>query len=119
MCLASANCTDADYLPRNDNIYADALYHQVTPNQVAALKALADTGSPELWIATAHANGIYGKDELIASYARKNQAELEDDILRHVPTPEEELQHEVEIAIGCCVLFFGGLDHSPCNETLI
>ena len=103
--LASANCTDKDYLRRNDSIYADALYHQVTPNQTAALKALADTGRPEFWIATGHANGIYDKDDLIASYARKNQAELANDILRHVPTYEEQFQHEAETAIGGCLLF--------------
>jgi len=107
MCLASSNCTDADYLPRNDNIYADALYHQVTPNQAAALKALADTGSPKFWIETAHANGIYGKDALIASYARRNQEQLANDILRHVPTYEEQFQHEVMIAGLVCVTFIG------------
>jgi len=109
MCLASANCTNADYLPRNDNIYADALYHQVTPNQAAALKALADTGSPKFWIETAHANGIYGKDALIASYARRNQTELANDIPRHVPTPEEEFIHEAEVAVVFCLLFIGGI----------
>ncbi len=107
MCLASANCTDKDYLPRNDSIYADAIDHQVTPNQAAALKALYATGTPEFWIATAHANGIYGKDDLIASYAEKNKAELANDILRHLPTPEEDFIHEAEIAIGCCLLFLG------------
>jgi hypothetical protein len=109
MCLVAANCTDADYLPRNDNIYADALYHQVTRNQAAALKALADTGSPEFWIAAAHANGIYGRDDAVRHYALMNQEQLDNDILRHVPTSEEEFQHEAEIAVGCCVLFFGGI----------
>ena len=107
MCLASANCTDADYLPRNDSIYADAFYHQVTPNQAAALKALADTGRPEFWIAAAHANGIFGKDDLIANYALKNKAQLDSDILRHVPTTEEEFLHEMEIAGLACVMFLG------------
>jgi hypothetical protein len=108
MCLASANCTDADYLPRNASIYADALYHQTTANQAAALKALYNTGSPDFWVETAHANGIYD-DALIASYARKNQEQLENDILRHVPTYEEQFQHEAEIAIGCCLLFICGI----------
>lgn len=109
MCLAGAACTTADYSPRNDSIYADALYHQVTANQAAALKALAETGSPEFWIATAHANGIYDKDALIASYAEKNRTQLGTDILRHVPTPEEDFVHEAEIAIGCCLLFLAGI----------
>jgi hypothetical protein len=109
MCLESANCTAADYSPRNDSIYADAISPQVTPNQATALKALYDTGSPKFWIATAHANGIYGNDALIASYAAENRTELANDILRHVPTPEEEFQHEAEIAVGCCVLFIGSI----------
>jgi hypothetical protein len=106
VCLASSNCNDADYLPRNDSIYADAIYHQVTANQGAALKALYETGTPEFWIETAHANGIY-KDALIASYAAQNKAQLENDLLRHIPTPEEEFIHEAEIAIVCCLLFIG------------
>ena len=105
MCLASANCTDADYLPRNDDIYADAISPQVTPNQATALKALYNTGSLEFWVETAHANGIFGKDDLIANYATQNKAELANDILRHLPTPEEDFIHEAEIAIGCCLLF--------------
>jgi hypothetical protein len=109
LCLASANCTGTDYLPRNDNIYADAISPQVTPNQAAALKALVDTGSPEFWIATAHANGIYDEDDLIARYARRNQEQLVNDILRHAPTPEEEFQREAEIAIVCCLIFFAGI----------
>jgi hypothetical protein len=109
MCLGSANCTDKDYLPRNDSIYADAFYHQVTPNQAAALKALADTGSPEFWIATAHANGIYGRDDQVRHYALMNQRELATDIMKHQPTPEEDFIHEAEIGVGCCLLFFGGI----------
>jgi hypothetical protein len=107
MCLASSNCTDADYLPRNDNIYADALYHQVTPNQDAALKALYATGTPEFWIAAAHANGI-NNDVLIGELARRNQAE-QADALQHLPTYQEQFEHEAEIAIVCCLLFFGGI----------
>lgn len=109
MCLASASCTKSDYSPRNDSIYADALYHQVTPNQAAALKALYNTGSPEFWIEAAHANGIYGKDALIAGYARKNQTELADDILRHAPTYEEQFQHQAEVVIACFLLFVSGV----------
>jgi hypothetical protein len=109
MCLASANCIDADYVPRNDNIYADALYHQVTPNQGAALKALADTGSPKFWIAAAHANGVYGKDELIASYARMNREQRDNDMLRHESTYEEQFQHEAEVAICCCLFSICGI----------
>lgn len=109
MCLASANCATADYSPRNDSIYADALYHQVTPNQAAALKALADTGSPGFWIAAAHANGIYGKDALIAVYAKLNKQQLENDLLRHIPTPEEDFLHQAEIAIGCSLAFIGSI----------
>jgi len=107
MCLASSNCTDADYLPRNDNIYADALYHQVTPNQEAALKALYDTGSPAFWIATAHANGVFDKDDLIAAYALKNHEQLATNILRHLPTPEEDFIHEAEVGGLGCVTFIG------------
>lgn len=107
MCLASANCVDKDYLPRNNSIYADAIYHQVTPNQAAALKALYATGTPDFWIAAADANGIYGKDALIASYAEQNKAELANDILRHLPTPEEDFIHEMEIAGLGCVTFLG------------
>jgi len=108
MCLASANCTDADFVPRNENIYADAISPQMTANQAAALKALAATGTSEFWIAAAHANGIYGKDELIASYARKNQIALVE-ALRHVPTSEEEFIHEAEIAGACVLLFICGI----------
>ena len=59
ICLASANCTKRDFLPRNDSIYADCGAPQVTANHDAAIKALTATGTPEFWVATAHANGIY------------------------------------------------------------
>jgi hypothetical protein len=105
MCLASSNCTEKDFVPRNDSIYVDAVTPQMTPNQAAAWKALADTGTPKFWIDAAHANGIYGKDDLIARYAEQNKDQLANDILRHLPTPEEEFVGEAEIAIVCGVLF--------------
>lgn len=89
MCLASANCTTADYSPRNDSIHADALYHQVTENQAAALKALAAKGAPAFWIATAHANGVYGKDALIASYAQRNKNQLKPTYFGTSPRPRK------------------------------
>jgi hypothetical protein len=109
MCFASSNCADKDFLPRNDSIYADAISPQMTANQAATLKALHATGTPEFWIAAAHANGIYGKDALIASYARKNQAELADCIMKHESTYEEQFIHEAEVAVVCCLLFIGGI----------
>jgi hypothetical protein len=105
MCLS--NCTDKDFMPRNDSIYADALYHEVTPNQEAALKALHATGTPEFWIVAAHANGIYDKDALIAGYAKQNKAQLENDLLRHIRPPEEEFLHEMEISGLGCLTFIG------------
>jgi hypothetical protein len=106
MCLASANCTDADFVPRNDSIYVDAVYPQVTANQGAALKALKATGSPEFWIAAAHANGIYDHDADFASYAAMQKAQLAKD-LRHKETPDEETAHEFEAAGIGIVLFIG------------
>src|SRR5271166_6490522 len=74
--ICMIDCTAADFSPRNDSIYLDAIYPQVTKNQNVALAALEATGSPEFWIATAHANGITDRDELFASYAERNQAQL-------------------------------------------
>ena len=79
---------------------------QVTKNQGKALAALEATGSPEFWIATAHANGITDKDELFASYAAKNQAQLAK-TLGHKMTPQEDFNREFEVAIICCLLFVG------------
>ncbi len=87
--LCLTNCTAADFSPRNDSIYADAITPQVTKNQAVALKALAATGSPEFWIATAHANGVFGKDAEIADLAAMNSDQLANDILRHKMTTEE------------------------------
>jgi hypothetical protein len=39
MCLASAKCTDADFVPRNTSIFYDAVAPQMTKNQDAAVKA--------------------------------------------------------------------------------
>ena len=104
MCLT--DCTDADFSPRNDSIYADLLKPQVTKNQGAALKALNATGTPEFWIAAAHANGIYDQDALFASYAAKNQVQLAK-TLGHKMTPQEDFNREFEVAIICCLLFVG------------
>ena len=106
MCLASANCTDKDFVPRNDSIYADAIYPQVTANQGAVLKALKATGTPEFWITAAHANGIYGHDSEFTDYAAKQAVQLASDI-SHKATPSEEFAHEFEVAIICCLLFIG------------
>ena len=104
MCLASANCTDADFVPRNDSIYVDAIAPQVTDNQGVALRALYATGTPEFWIAAAHANGIYGNDSEIVNYAAMQKAQLVKD-LSHKTTPEEETAHEVEAVVASCMLF--------------
>jgi len=106
ICLASAPCTDADFVPRNDSIYMDAIYPQVTKNQGAALKALKATGTPEFWIAAAHANRIYGHDSEFADYAAKQAVQLARD-LSHKTTPAEDFAHEVEVVIAGCVLFIG------------
>src|SRR5271157_5506595 len=104
MCLASAHCTDAEFVPRNDSIYVDAITPQVTANQGAALKALKTTGRPEFWIAAAHANGIYGHDSEFVSYAVMEQGQLAE-ALRHRESSSEEFLHEVEIGVGCYVAF--------------
>jgi hypothetical protein len=104
MCLASAKCTDQDFLPRNTSIWYDAITPELTANQNAAVKALYATVTPEFWIAAAHANGIYDKDAEFASYATDER----DDIakkLRHQESPSEEFVHEVEIGIGCYFAF--------------
>ena len=106
MCLASANCADKDFVPRNDSIYADAIYPQVTANQGAVLKALKATGTPEFWITAAHANGIYGRDSEFTDYAAKQAVQLARDI-SHKVTPSEEFADEFEVAIICCLLFIG------------
>jgi len=102
MCLTG--CLNKDFSPRNDSIYADVVSPQVTKNQGKALAALEATGSPEFWIAAAHANGIYDKDELFASYAAKNQAQLVK-VLGHKLTPQEDFNREFAVAIICCLLF--------------
>ena len=104
ICLVGANCTDADFVPRDDSIYADAITPQVTKNQGAALKALKATGTREFWIAAAHANGIYGHDSEFANYAAKQAVQLARD-LGHKETPAEDFAHEFEVAIICCLLF--------------
>lgn len=102
ICLT--DCTNKDFSPRNDSIYVDMVKPQVTENQDAALKDLKATGSPEFWIATAHANGIYDKDGLFAAYAEKNQSQLTK-LLSHKMKPQEEFNREFEATIICCLLF--------------
>ncbi len=104
MCLVGANCTDADFVPRNDSIYVDAVYSQVTANQGVALKALKATGTSEFWIAAAHANGIYGRDSEFASYAAMQQAQLAKDLHRTMKD-SEEWTVEVLIGLGLLVIF--------------
>lgn len=105
MCKAGADCSAADFSPRNDSIYMDAVTHQVTANQDAALKALSATGTPEFWIATAHANGVYGKDAIITALAEKNNDQLANDILRHRLTDEEAFARWAYIAAFFVLLF--------------
>jgi hypothetical protein len=104
MCLASAHCTDADFVPRNDSIWYDAITPQLTASQDAAVKALCATATPEFWIAAAHANGIYDKDAEFASYATEEQADLAKK-LRHQESSSDEFAHEVEIGIGLYIAF--------------
>jgi len=106
MCLESANCTKRDFLPRNDSIYADAVGTQVTANQKAAINALNATGTPEFWIATAHANGVTDMDAVYAKAAATNKAELDRDF-SYRETPSEEFAHEVEIGVVCYFAFIG------------
>jgi hypothetical protein len=49
----------------------------LTDNQEQAVKTLNATGTPEFWIATAHGNGVYGKDMEIAQAATANKARLD------------------------------------------
>src|SRR5579863_5030684 len=104
ICLESANCTKRDFLPRNDSIYADAVGTQVTANQDAAIKALYATGTPEFWIAAAHANGVTDMDAVYAKAAATNKAEL-DRGFSYPVSPSEEFAHEMEVAGVCYILF--------------
>jgi len=104
MCLAGANCTDADFVPRNTSIYYDAVPPQITANQDAAVKALYATGSPEFWVAAAHANGIYGRDAEFASAANVNQSFMAAG-LKFPEPPTDEFVHEVEFGIGLYIAF--------------
>jgi hypothetical protein len=102
--ICMIDCTSADFSPRNDSIYADVVSPQVTKNQGKALAALEATGSPEFWIAAAHANGITDQDALFASYAEQNQVQLAK-ALGHKMTPQEDFNRELEVTIICCLLF--------------
>jgi hypothetical protein len=104
MCLASAKCMDADFVPRNTSIFYDAVAPQMTKNQDAAVKALYATSTPEFWIAAAHANGIFDRDSEFASYAAAEQADLAKK-LRHQESSSDEFAHEVEIGVGLYVAF--------------
>jgi hypothetical protein len=104
MCLVGANCTDADFVPRNDSIFYDAIAPQMTGNQDAAVKALYATATPKFWIAAAHANGIYDKDAEFAGYAADEGLDLAKK-LRHQESSSDEFAHEVEIGIGLYVAF--------------
>lgn len=106
MCLASANCTDADFVPRNDSIFYDAVAPQVTANQDAAIKATYATGTPEFWVTAAHANGITDRDAVFAKAAATNKAKLDRDF-SYSETPSEEFAHEVEGSIVCYFAFIG------------
>jgi hypothetical protein len=69
MCLVSDPCTQADFLPRNTSIWYNLIAPELTDNQERAVKALNATGTPEFWIAAAHANGVYDQDAEIAQAA--------------------------------------------------
>ncbi len=115
ICLASAKCTKRDFLPRNTSIFHDAVAPQVTANQDAAIKALYATGTPEFWIATAHANGITDMDAVFAQAATLNKAKLDREF-SYRETPSEEFAHEVEIGVVCYFAFIGfcrRLDRPP------
>ncbi len=105
MCLASANCTDADFVSRNTSIFYDAIAPQMTPNQDTAVKVLYATATPEFWIAAPHANGIYDKDAAFASYAADEGLDLAKK-LRHQESSSDEFAHEVEFGIGLYIAFF-------------
>jgi len=100
MCLVSANCTDADFVPRNDSIFYDAVAPQMTANQDAALKALYATGTPEFWIAAAHANGIYNMDADFARAAADHRTGL-DRSLKYPEPSTTEFVHMVAFGFGC------------------
>ena len=104
MCLASAKCTDADFVPRNDSIFYDAVAPQMTKNQDAAVKALYATGTPEFWVAAAHANGIYGRDAEFANAAKDNQSFMAAG-LKFPEPPTDEFVHEVAFGVGLYVVF--------------
>src|SRR5271169_1240780 len=106
MCLESANCMKSDFLPRNTSIFHDVVAPQVTPNQEAALKALNATGTPEFWVAAAHANGIFDRDAVFAQAATMNKAKLDRDF-SYSETPSEEFAHEVEGGVVCYFAFIG------------
>jgi len=100
MCLVGANCTDADFVPRNDSIWHDAVVPQMTANQDAALKALYATGTPEFWIAAAHANGIINMDADFARAAADNKSGL-DRSLKYPEPSTTEFVHMVAFGFGC------------------
>ncbi len=104
MCLASAKCTDADFVPRNTSIFYDAVAPQMTKNQDAVVKALYATATPEFWIAAAHANGVYDKDMEFANYAVEMRADLAKK-LRHQESSSEDFAHEVAFGAGCYFAF--------------
>jgi hypothetical protein len=82
----------------NTSIFYDAVAPQMTAIQDVAVKALYSTATPEFWIAAAHANGIFDKDEE-ASYAADEKADLAKK-LRHQESSADEFAHEVEFGIG-------------------
>jgi hypothetical protein len=71
MCLAS-NCKGRDLVPRNTSIWYDAIAPEMTEGQAQAIRAMDATGTPEFWIAAAHANGI-DRDGPVALYAKQDR----------------------------------------------
>jgi hypothetical protein len=75
VCLA-VECMDEDLMPRNTSIWADLFSPQMTPGQEKAINVLYATGTPDFWVAAAHANGIVGHDKEIEREAVLNQIKL-------------------------------------------
>lgn len=104
MCLASAKCTDADFVPRNTSIWYDAIAPEMTENQDAALAALYATGTPKFWIAAAHANGIINMDADFATAAKDNKSGLDHDLKHDMPS-DTQFDYEVMFGVGLYIAF--------------
>jgi len=102
ICLAGANCTSEDFLPRNDSIWLDLLYPQMTDNQDAAMDALDVTGTQKFWADAAQANGI--DKNIIEEKRQLAQANLIDAAERKGMSTESET-FIWEVAITIVILY--------------